>query len=70
MEVALILVALIYNTDVDKPKSLSPLLLAHFANMDDCVGAAKLAQVPAGPFPPAAFQSAQFVCVPVKPQKP
>ena len=68
MEVALILVALIYN-EVDKPESLSPLLVAHFANMDDCVGAAKLAR-PAGPLPPAAFQSAQFVCVPVKPQKP
>ena len=69
MEVALILIALIYN-EVDKPESLSPLLVAHFANMDDCVGAAKLAQVPAGPLPPAAFQSAQFVCVQVKPQKP
>jgi hypothetical protein len=69
LEVALVLVALIYN-EVDKPEPISPLLLAHFANMDDCVGAAKLAQVPAGPFPPAAFQSAQFVCVPVKPQKP
>ena len=44
MEVALVLVALIYN-EVDKPEPISPLLLAHFANMDDCVGAAKLAQV-------------------------
>jgi len=69
VEVALVLVALIYN-EVDKPESLSPLLVARFANMDDCVGAAKLAQVPAGPIQPAAFQSAQFVCVPVKSQKP
>jgi hypothetical protein len=69
VEVALILVALIYN-EVDKPQPLSPLLLAYFANPDDCVGAANLAHVPAGPFPPAAFQSAQFVCVPVKPQRP
>jgi hypothetical protein len=69
VEVALILVALIYN-DVDKPETLSPLLIAHFASMDDCVQAAKLAQVPAGPYPPIAFQSAQFVCVPTKAQKP
>jgi hypothetical protein len=69
LEVALVLVALIYN-EVDKPEPLGPLLLAHFANMDDCIGAAKLAQVPAGPFPSVTFQSAQFVCVPVKPQKP
>ncbi len=69
MEVALILVALIYN-EVDKPEPLNPLSVAHFANMDDCVAAAKGAQVPAGPFPPAAFQAAQFVCVPVKQLKP
>jgi hypothetical protein len=69
VEVALILVALIYN-EIDKPEPLSPLLLAHFSSMDDCVAAAKGAQVPAGPFPPAAFQSAQFVCIPVKTQKP
>jgi hypothetical protein len=68
MEVAPILVALIYN-DVDKPETLSPLVIAHFAGIDDCVQAAKLAQVSAGPYSAIAFQS-QFVCVPTKSQKP
>jgi hypothetical protein len=69
VEVTLILVALIYN-EVDKPEPLAPLVVAHFDNMDDCVTAAKGAQVPAGPFPPAAFQAAQFVCVSAKQIKP
>jgi hypothetical protein len=45
VEVALILVALIYN-EIDKPEPLSPLLVAHFSSMDDCVAAAKGAQGP------------------------